>query len=314
MAVGGSGAEIRSVAAGRIVVNLLQPAADLLTTFGAGAKVYLERDTSSAFAAPTVVTSTVIVSGTEQYEFVDTSGTSSSWYRVRVGNALGTTYSDYSTGVQATSLLAYATVDDVIETMSVVASDTKAYNLLADLLVDATDAISLMCGRSFFRSPSVSGTEERIYHVANDRAKTLSEALGMGVDIISLTTVEFADSVSGSYTTVASGATGYYLNPLYPVSGWPYEDIELSPHGASYLTFPRHGLVRLTGAFGWSAIPPLVKRATIDLAREWYRQGPGGGGPIGIGALGQPVFSSGRPPTWWELYRSDYRRRDFLHV
>lgn len=313
MAVGGPGAVIRSVAAGRIVVNLVQPAADLLTTYGAGAKVYLERDTTSAFAAPTVVSSTTIVSGTEQLEFVDTSGTSSSWYRVRVGNSGGTTYGDYSDGVQATSVLSYATADDVIETMSVAASDTKAYNLLADLVIDASDYISRACKRTFYRSPQVSGTEVRVYNVVRPRERTLSRAIGQDVDIISLSTVEAADTVSGSYTTIASGATGYYTSPDVLVSGFPYEDIYLSPEGASYTRFPSGGLVRLTGAFGWPSVPPLIKRATIDLAREWYRQGPGGGGPIGTSALGQPIFQRGNPPSVDQAI-SMYRRVSFTVV
>lgn len=317
MAVAGPGAGIESASAGRIVVNLLVDAADLLTAFGAGAKVYLERDTSSAFAAPTVLSSTAIVAGTQQLEFVDTSGTSSSWYRVRVGNTGGTAYTEYSNSLQAGSLRAYATLDDLVETMNVASTDTKALNVLADLLVDATDAITQMCGRSFLRSPQVSGTEARLFHVRRAGLSSLADAVDEAVDIIpgSIVSVEVADTTGGTYTTLAAGSTGYWSEPQNPESGWPIEDILLSRVGATYLTYPvvDQG-VRITAAFGWPSVPDLVKRATIDLAREWYRQGPGGGGPVGVSALGQPQFGSGYPPTWWMLYRSDYRRRSFTYV
>lgn len=313
MAVGGQGAQIVSVAAGRIQVNLTQPASDLLTTFGAGAKVYLEKDTTSAFAAPSVVTSTVIVSGTELYEFVDTAGTSSSWYRVRVGDSLGTLYSEYSNGLQASALLSYATVDDLRETMNFGATDHTKDNLLADLLAAASNYITEVTGRSFYRSPQVSGTETRTFNLVNAGRRFLTHALGKPLDIASLSTLEIADSTGGTYTTVAAGSTGYYLSPTNPGTGWPYEDVLLSDIG-DFTSFPTaYGAVRITGVFGWSSVPPLIRQATIDLAREWYRQGPGGGGPIGTSILGAPIFQRGNPPSV-EQAIAVYRRVSFAVI
>lgn len=304
MAVGGPGAAIVSILSGRVVANLLISSADLLTAFGAGAKLYLERDTTSAFAAPTVVTSTTIVSGTEQIEFTDTSGTTSSWYRVRVGNSGGTTYGDYSTGVQATSLLAYASIDDTIETMSIASSDTKALNLIGDLLIDAAALLNKVCGRDFYRHPQVSGTEVRYYHVIRAGQRSFRAATGESIDIISVTTLRLADSTNGSYTAISAGATGYWLEPQNPINSEPFTDILLSSNSSSYSFFPAgERIVELTLAGGWSSPPGIAHRANIDLAREWYRQGPGGGGPVGISALGQPIFGPGTPPSVVELYK-----------
>lgn len=314
MSVGGQGAQIVSSAAGRIVVNLTQSAADLLTTFGAGAKVYLERDTTSAFASPTVVTSTVIVSGTEQYEFVDTSGTSASFYRVRVGNTGGTIYSEYSDGVQSTSLRAYASLDDLKETMNFGVNDTSKDNLLSDLLIDASAYIDRACNRDFYRHPQVSGTESRTFHVLRPNERSLARALGYGLDVVSITTFELADSTGSAYNALTAGSTGYWLEPQNPDTGWPFEDVLLSNGGSTYRSY-RSGerTVRITGVFGWASVPSFIKRATIDLAREWYRQGPGGGGPIGTSILGAPIFQRGNPPTVSQAI-SLYKRRDFLHV
>ncbi len=298
----------------KLTINLPQSAADLITGYGAGAKLYLERDTTSAFAAPTVVASPALISGTEQYEIWDTAGTDASWYRSRIGNTGGTLYSNYSAVAQPGSFSAYATLDELLRTMSVATGDTEKYSLLSDLLVDASNAIDQMCGRDFYRHPQVSGDETRYFHVRRPGQRSLTRAIGMGLDIISVTTLELASVTGGTYTAVAAGPAGYWMEPQNVAPGWPFDDVMLSDLGNTFGAYALgEQVVKLTAAFGWSAIPPLVKRATIDQAREWYRQGPGGGGPIGIGALGQPVFSAGQPSTVREVYRR-FRRRDFLHV
>ena len=303
----------------KLTINVDEPD-DLLSGYGAGALLRVERDTTAAFTAPVEVTTIALVATTRQYEYWDVNGASGDYYRTRYSTAtpsVSTDYSDYSDVFQAGQINVYATLDDVTETMSVASSDTAKLNLLADLLVDATDQITRMCGRSFFRSPQISGTETRLYHVRNLRERSLVRAVGRGLDIVpgSITSVEIADQTGGTYTTVAAGSTGYWTDPQNPDAGFPIEDIVLSRIGATYLVYPYGDqIVRITAAFGWAAVPALVKRATVDLAREWFRQGPGGGGPIGIGALGQPIFGSGMPPTVLQLYRSDYRKRSFSYV
>lgn len=310
--VAGQAAQIVSVVAGRIVVNLLQNAADLLTTYGAGAKVYLESDTSSAFSAPTVVSSTIIVSGTEQYEFVDTASAATTWYRVRAGNSAGSTYSDYSDGMQANTLRAYATLDDLLETMTV--TDVKKYNALNDLLIDASDMLDELCERDFYRHPQGSGTETRYFHVVNSGRRSLAEALGFDLDIVSIATLEAADTTGGTYTAIAAGSAGYWLEPQNPKVGFPYEDVLLSGASTGSGSFAvGERVVRIDGVFGFARVPRPIKRATIDLAREWYRQGPGGGGPIGVSALGQPQFMRGMPDTVRQAVKK-YKKRSFAHV
>lgn len=278
----------------KLTINLTEPSADLLTGYGAGAKLHVQRDTTSAFAAPTDLTLVSIVSGTEQYEVWDSGGSSSSWYRSRIENTTATVVSDWSDPFRATALLAYATVDDLAETMNLPNADK--YNMLADLLVDASSTIDQLCGRDFYRHPQVSGTEVRTYHVNLTGQSNLKLAVNQPVDIVSITTLEVGYA-GGTYTAITAGSTGYYLEPAQPAPGWPYTSIILSRYG-TYDTWPTGDqVVRITGVFGWPEVPGLIKRATIDLAREWYRVGPGGGGPIGMSALGQPIFQRGLPPT-----------------
>jgi hypothetical protein len=303
----------------RLTINLTMNSDDVLSTYSAGAKLYLDSAASEA-GSYTNVTSTTIVSGTEQYELVDANGTSSTWYKTRVGNSAGSSYSDYSDPFQATSLAAYATLDDLLESMDVGtgAGSSGRRNLLADLLVDATDLITQRCGRSFFRSPQVSGTATHTFNVVNPNARTLSEAIGRGVDVLSVTTLEYRESSTGSYTAIAAGTTGYLLDSSLTDLGTagtvvPYDTLRLSADSATRTTYPTgDAAIRLVGALGWPRVPPLVKRATIDLARQWYRQGPGGGPQqLGVTQFGTPILERGLPDSFYHLLGTDYRRQTF---
>lgn len=318
MAVAGPGATIVGITAGRIVVNTAISAADLITEFSAGAKVYLERDTTSAFASPTVVTSTALASGTEQYEFVDTTGTASSWYRVRVGNTGGTLYTDYSDGVQATQVLAYATLDDVLRGGNF-GSDVSKHPYLSSLLITAKELIDERCGRSFTRNPQVSGTGTWTFAVRYRGKRRLSLALGYGLDIVSITTLEIADYDGASYNTVASGDTGYWLvDNDGPTSDWPYQDVVLADSPSQYATFPagQGATLRITGVRGFTRIPELVRQASVDMVREWFRQGPQGGVQAGVTPYGAPIFTNGEPHTFRQLYRigSPYVKQSYASI
>src|SRR5215831_869660 len=203
MAVAGPGALIVSVAAGRITANTTINAADLLAEFAAGAKIVLERDTTAAFAAPVVAGSDLLVAGTETYEFLDTAGTASSWYRVRVGNSALSLTTDYSPAVQAGQAQAYATLDDVREAMNF-AADTSRDGLLSDLLLAARSYIDGETDRTFGRNP-LSGTGVFTLRVIRPHNR-LSIALGTPrLDIVSLTTLEIASQDGGTYAAIPQG-------------------------------------------------------------------------------------------------------------
>ena len=60
--------------------------------------------------------------------------------------------------------------------------------------------------------------------------------------------------------------------------------------------------VRLTGVLGFPSVPEAVRNACVDMAREAYRQGPGGGpAQVGTSVLGAPVFLTGFPNSFRKL-------------
>lgn len=296
MAIPGPGALIVSATAGQVVANTVLNAADLLATFGAGAKISLERDTTAAFVAPLVVASPALVAGTERYEIVDTAATGGAWYRVRVGNTGGTLFTDYSPVVQAGGALAYATLDDVREAMNF-AADTSRDAYLSDLLLAARSYIDGETDRSFGRNP-LTGTGVFTFRVIRPHNRLSIAIGGPRLDIVSLSTLEISTTDSQPYSSIPQGSAGYYLIANEgPEPDWPYGDVELSRWG-SQLYFPvGNATVRLTGVLGFNSVPQLVRRASVDLVREWYRQGPQGGVPAGVNQYGTPLFVQGEPHT-----------------
>jgi hypothetical protein len=191
-------------------------------------------------------------------------------------------------------MTAYATLADVKASMNF-GTDSSRDAHLTDLLDDATAYIDGECDRSFARNPAIS-TGTFLFRIIRPHNR-LSIAMGTpGVDIVSITTLEYASSEGQPYTTIPT--TGYFLiGNDGPEANWPYGDIELARSGAP-LFFPvGNAIVRLTGVLGFATVPHMVRRAAIDMVHEWYRQGAQGGVPAGVNQYGTPLFVQGEPHT-----------------
>lgn len=305
----------------KVTVNLTDTAADLITGYGSGAKLYLDSATSEG-GSYSNVTSTALVSGTEQYEFWDSAGTSATWYKSRVGDSGATSYSSYSDPFQATALAGYATLADLRETLAMASADTSHDNMLADMIEDVSADIDAACMRRFYRLPQVSGDTTVYADVVERGESSLVAAIGRPyftdgtpVDIISVTTLSVRDSETSAYSAIAAGDTGYYLRGWHAGVGaygtdWPWEDVELSPAG-SYTRWPvGRAAVKVVGAFGFPTVPRPVKRAVISEARERFRQSIGGGqAPEGVNQFGTPVFLMGDSPDMRRVTRPPFSLR-----
>ena len=303
-----------------ITVALSETAADLLVGYSAGAKLYLD-SASSEGGAYSNVNSEALVAGTEHIEFWDSSGTSATWYKSRAGNSGGSSYGAYSDPFQATSLEAYASLMDLRESMELPDESRDPY--LLDLLRVATEQIDMACGRKFLRDPQVSGDTVWYVDIVKSGRNRLVGAsngfttTGVPLDIISITTLGIRDDeFDSSYTTIAASDTGYYLDAGEP--GFPFANVSLSPAGTDYTSFPvGYRGVELVGTLGFSAIPEAVRNACLDMAREAYRQGPGGGpAQVGTNTFGAPVYLTGFPNSFRKLIAvgSPYLRHTYTSV
>ena len=276
--------------------------------YGAGAVIRVQ--TGAALAGPfgdltgTGSTPTVpLVDGTTAYTAYDPNGVSSSWYRQRYENVGASRVSDWSDAFQVGRQL-YAELEDLNEYLNLPQADDKA-NLLLDLLNEATGYLSSLCERDFFKHPQ-SGTEVRLFN------GTAGPRLRVKAGIVSLTQVRWASSTGSTLEVLPS--TDYQLGPLDKPDNEPYEWMYLSDASSSATQTwpPGINTVELTGQFGWPQIPAMIRKATLDLAREWYRQGPGGGGPVGINQFGTPIFGGGLPLSVKDAVNR-YSARSVIH-
>lgn len=283
-----------------IRVNVDNPA-DKITEFGAGAKLYWQRDNASASGAFGDGSGNVDLDPeVTQYEIIDAAGILGAYYRTRVGNALGTLNEEWSDVFQAGAITAYATLDSLREYVD--PPDDSQDNLLSDLLVAASAYIDGQCKRDFYRHPQVTGTEVRTLNGTGRRR------LFVRAGIVSLTGVRLAELTGGPYTSLAG--SDWFLGP--DEARGSYDWIELSDQSAYTEWWTGQATVELTGVFGQERVPEDIVKATLDVAREWYRQGPGGGGPVGVSTLGTPIFANGMPFSVQKVIDT-YARRQLVH-
>lgn len=289
----------------KLVIDLEQSAADLLSGYGAGALISIERDTVEAMTGAAEVGTEAIVSGTQQYEWWDASGGASHYYRTRVRDSGDTKQSAYGAVFQGTAESTYATILDVTKGGDL--PDESRFSYLSDLLAERTEAVDDTCHRQFFRDPQVTGDGTWTLDVSEAGLASLafaSDGLGFtdggALDLISVTTLEYRTSEDGSYTTLTEG-TDFLLSDVHK-PGWPYEDVTLMATGA--ITSWPTGLraVRIAGVRGFSSVPARVKVAVADSAREAYRQSVlGANEQQGVNVFGVPVLNTGRPTAWREV-------------
>lgn len=262
---------------------------DKLTEFGAGAKLYWARDNSSAAGAFADASGSVALLATQsQYEIVDATGQAGHFYRTRVGNAGATAFDAWSDVFQAGAISAYATLDDLREELAI--PDKSADNRLSDLLEQASRYLDERCGHDFLRHPQVSGSESRLFWTEGG-----SNLLLVRAGIVSLSQVELTTYTGGTYSSLAASDWALWPSEVRPYHS--HEGVLLSGLGTYQAFYAALDGARLTGVFGYEQVPPIVAKATLDLAREWFRQGPGGGGPVGVNQFGTPIFGGGEPKS-----------------
>jgi hypothetical protein len=275
----------------KVIVNVAS-AADWIVA-EATARFRLDRDSSVAFSAPSEVTTTALVAGTDRYEVWDAGGASTSWYRFRIENDADSGISDWSTPWQVTSDQPIATLAGVKQRLGTTSSVDD--DMLDRYVRDVNTDIIRRLG--YFPGPS--GDTERLYDGRD--AVCGDTRLWVTGGFRSLSKVETATSSSGTFTEVAAadwmaGPKAWSLAP-----GEPYGYVELLSG-----TFPADvENVRLTGVFGWASPPAdLVDAAEALVVVKWKRRAAGTGG------LG--TDEAGRTPEWiagkdLEMVISHYR-------
>lgn len=299
----------------RIDIYLESPAAILAVgSFGAGALIRIESSPTLGGSYAGVGTIAVDTTTAQPFTFWDPAGSATTYYRWRVsdsGNAVQSGYSSPQLGSSPTDTVAsdaYASLGDLLPLFETPPKPSR-YARLNGLLRTATaELITEMGGRDYFRHPTTGsgswfGSVGRTYV---SRGRDEYGLLHVHTGIVALDTLEVSQDLGGSFTTVTPG--DYVLRGANPESTDPLPPGEPAFHVlftgiGTVQGFPRGvNVVRLTGAYGWPAIPRPVVEGVAERARQLAYADPSFTGSV----VGPPEFGAGGQPSerWPQiLYR-----------
>ena len=163
-------------------------------------------------------------------------------------------------------------------------SETKAALRITDsvddsLLEMAIESASRLIDGYTYRYFYNAGTATRDF-VASDSYLTIID------DLISLSELKTTDEIGSEYVTW--GTADYQLRPVNGKQDGlnvPYTSI-LSTDDLLFNILGEQALVRVTGVWGWSAVPIAVKQATIIQSSRIYKRLDSPLGVAGFGDLG----------------------------
>lgn len=155
----------------------------------------------------------------------------------------------------------YATLDEVKAALRI--TDSVDDTLLENAVTSASRRIDGYCGRFFYKTTSTAVTmfpfDSYICKFGNDLATNSA-------------TIALDTAGDGTYATTLVLNTDYVLEPLdTSLQGRPYRQARMVG-GSTFplFTIPSFPTVRVTGLWGWNAVPSDVNQACLLLAMRQF--------------------------------------------
>jgi len=167
----------------------------------------------------------------------------------------------------------YATLIDVKNALRI--TDALDDQLIETAIESASRMIDGYSARTFYNA----GSAVRNFAASDDLTCIIDDA-------VSVTSVESTDEVGGSYTLWKP--TDYQLEPLNARSDglyMPYTGLR-AVNDYAFPVVDQQALVRVTGVWGWPAIPVAIKQATIIQASRLFKRLDSPLGVAGFGDMG----------------------------
>lgn len=185
---------------------------------------------------------------------------------------------------------AYATLSAVKSRLGITGTSDDA--LLQAILDQVNTWIETACGRVV--APRAESQLVLDGDLAEDDECGVRRRLPCPFGVRSLTKLEVALRTGGSYTEVP--AADWYLRPHAHLRrpGWPATLIVLTdiPTGSISRFYPGRDTIRLTGSFGWDAVPDdLAEVAEVLAVRTWHARSSGQADVVGTDETGAPIVS-----------------------
>ncbi len=176
----------------------------------------------------------------------------------------------------------YATLDD-LQAWTQVAGAAKAGQI--ELVLDAASrAIDDWCQRHFWQDGTIASPVARVFAACDTRAVDLGPFNDLTALVVPV--VETDAAGDGTFETVWA-ATDIELLPLNRPDGRPYREIlAVGSNRFPVATSGRTGRVRVTGVWGWAAVPGPVKTACLIKAARLLTRMQSPNGIAGVGDFG----------------------------
>lgn len=183
----------------------------------------------------------------------------------------------------------YLTIDEAVQYVG--RNETRDTTELEDVVTSVSRLIDRYCGRQFFQSTSTS----RYF----DSLNGTDIEFGAFNDLVSASSVSYDSNDDGTYDSTLT-ATAYQLLPTRntaPITE-PFTSLRLL-NGSTFPYAPaasgRTGLIRITGTWGWSAVPVEIKQAARIMVAEVAKMADAPLGVAGFGEFGVVRLSRSMP-------------------
>lgn len=265
--------------------------ADLITGYGSGAVVRVERSTDGLSWSE--ITTIAIVSGTSRHEYWDATGTTSHSYRFRYSKAspsVATDYSGYTTIEAVTSSVQqWATAATMKLRMGI--ADSTDDDILTQYAMEANQWLHGRIGRPV--GPVASTT----YFFDGEDTILGGKCLPVPMGVRTVTSLAVRSATGDAYTSIPS--SDYHLRPRVQARdvGWPATQLWLTDVASSSNTwgtlFPRKGYdaIQVTATAGFDEHPAdLVELANRLAISSMRARAYGTGESYAVGEDGERVF------------------------
>lgn len=208
--------------------------------------------------------------GTVSYDWaandVDTAGTYLVSWDVNIGGKTATV-SEALIEIRDRSPLTntYCELEEVKSTLNL-SGQSFADLDLANAIASASRGIDSACGRRFW--PDTDATQVR-YYTPDSSYRLMID------DLVTLTSVLVDQDGDGTFEETWTNGTDFVLQPVNNPSEYParpYESLVKRKLGRYYLPCGVEHSVKVTGKFGWAAVPPDIKTATTILAVKMMKR------------------------------------------
>jgi len=155
----------------------------------------------------------------------------------------------------------YVTTEQVRAALDI---DTTDEDTLSLAVSSASRLVDSMCGRNF----GVTTSAARYFDPTDYYCVSIDDAA-------TVTAVATDDGADGTYSTSWS-ASDWQAQPVGGIApsgltGWPYRAVVAVSGRTFYKGFNRRPTVKVTGTWGWAAVPDDVEQATLFLASEMFK-------------------------------------------